>query len=105
MRAVPTSLLSAGGLVAGYGVAVATTRPLGGVVLAAVGVVCGLQWRQGRGLGVALGLGAVYLAAFALSHVLAGPVGLSAWVSVLLVAAGCAAIVHAVVERPAPVRV
>ena len=66
---VPTSALAAAGLIAGYGVAVASdSRPLGGVVLAACGVPCVLIWaaRHDRQTTALLALGG--LAAFAFSH-------------------------------------
>lgn len=85
MRA-PTCALAAIGLLAGYGVAVATgSRPLGGLVLAACGVPCIVIWgrRHDRRTAALLTLGG--LAAFALSHaigVLIGP-----WPAVVLTAA------------------
>ena len=48
---VPTSLLAATGLIAGFGVAVGTgSRPLGGLVMAAFGLTCIYVWtrRDGR---------------------------------------------------------
>jgi hypothetical protein len=85
MRA-PTSALAAAGLIAGYGVAVASgSRPLGGLVLAACGVPCIVIWsrRHDRRTVALLTLGG--LAAFALSHgigILIGP-----WPAVVLTAA------------------
>jgi len=101
---VPSSALAAAGLLGGYGVAVAATRPVGGLVLAAVGAACGVRWRRSAGAAVAAGLLAVYVSALVGAHILAGPVGLGAWTSVLLAAAACAAIVqgvtHAAGARP-----
>jgi hypothetical protein len=85
-----TAPIAAAGLIAGYAVAVATgSRPLGGVVLAACGLVCVAIWMRRDGRRTAALLTAVGLFAFALSHVLALAIG--AWPAVLLVAAGTAA--------------
>jgi hypothetical protein len=84
-----TAILAAFGLIAGYAVAVATFRSLGGLVLFAVGVVCAFQWLLYGGIRFACVLTGIYLLAFAVSHVLALAVG--AWISVLIVAAGTAA--------------
>ena len=73
-------------------------RALGGVVLLAALVWCWLAWARRRSVQVAVGLTAVYVAAFAVSHVIAGAVG--AWVSVALVAAVVALVVFAVADRP-----
>jgi branched-subunit amino acid permease len=83
---LPTAPIAAAGLIAGYGVAVATgSRALGGVVLALCGVICVAVWarRDGRRTTIWLSVGG--LAAFALSHVIALAIG--AWPAVLLVAA------------------
>lgn len=85
MRA-PTSALAAAGLIAGYGVAVASgSRPLGGLVLAACGVPCIVIWthRHDRRTAGLLTVGG--LAAFAFSHgigIVIGP-----WPAVILTAA------------------
>jgi hypothetical protein len=89
LKDAPTSLLSAAGLIAGFGVAVATgSRPLGGVVLAGFGVTCIYIWLRRDDRRTAMRLTAVGLAAFALSHVLGLVIG--AWPAVLLVSAGTA---------------
>ena len=68
----PSSLLVAVGLAVGFGVAQGTgNRPLGGAVFAAAGLAAGWLCRQRRGWKVAAGLGALYLGAFVLAHVLA----------------------------------
>ena len=86
MTRLPTSALSAAGLIAGFGVAVTTgSRPLGGVVLAAFGLTCIYVWLRRDGLRTAVRLTAVGLFAFALSHLLGLAIG--AWPAVLLVAA------------------
>jgi hypothetical protein len=80
-----TAPIAATGLVAGFGVAVATgSRPLGGVVLAACGLACIAVWL------ITIQLTAAGLLAFALSHLLGLVIG--AWPSVLLVAAATAAL-------------
>jgi hypothetical protein len=81
-----TAPLAAAGLIAGYGVAVGTgSRPLGGVVLVAFGLVCVWIWLRRDGRGTAARLTATGLVAFALSHVLA--LAIHPWPAVLLVAA------------------
>ncbi len=71
LAALPTAPIAAGGLIAGFGVAVATgSRPLGGVVLAACGLTCLAVWRRRDSARTAAGLTVTGLAAFALSHVL-----------------------------------
>jgi hypothetical protein len=60
-------------------------------VLAAGGLCCIRVWHRRHGTPTAAALGGVGLAAFALSHVLAGAIG--AWPSVLSVAALTGAIV------------
>lgn len=88
---IPTAPLAATGLVAGFGVAVASgSRPLGGVVMAAFGVSCIAVWLRRDGRRVAVQLTAAGLLAFALSHVLGRVIG--AWPSVLVVSAVTAAL-------------
>ena len=84
---MPTSpaLVSAGGLIVGYAVAVITVRSLGGVVLVAAGLLAFALWTRMAGLRTAALLGGIYLGLFIVSHLLA--LFLGAWVSVLLVAA------------------
>ena len=96
-----TSLVAAVSLVAGFAVADLTgARPLGGLVLFAAALWCGLRWRATAGLGVAIALVGVYLLGFALSHPLGSAIG--SWPAVLLVAAAVGAIVWAVADRPRP---
>jgi hypothetical protein len=86
-----TAPIAAAGLIAGYAVAQATgSRPLGGVVLAAFGLVCVAVWLRRDGRGRAALLTVAGLLGFALSHVLALVTG--AWPAVLLVAAAIAAV-------------
>ncbi|OIJ65220.1 hypothetical protein [Streptomyces mangrovisoli] len=98
MAKVPSSVIAAGGLVGGYGVARWTRkRPLGGAVLAAAGVAAARQWAQDAG-GVAAGvLTAGYVAAFAGSHPLAKKVG--AWPAVFGVAGAVALASWVVADR------
>lgn len=87
---VPTAPIAAGGLIAGFGVAVASgSRPLGGVVISACGLTCIAIWLRRDGRWTAAGLTAVGLLAFALSHVLGLVIG--AWPSVIVVSAVTAA--------------
>ncbi len=86
VASVPTAPVAAASLVLGFAVAQASgVRALGGLVLLAGVAWCAVRWRRAAGLGAALGLSAVYLAAFALSHVLADALG--AWPSVAVAAA------------------
>ncbi len=81
-----TAPLAAAGLIAGYAVAVASgSRPLGGLVLAACGLVCIATWLRRDGRRTATLLTVAGLAAFALSHVIGLIIG--AWPAVLLAAA------------------
>lgn len=92
MRFMPTCLVAAASLIAGFAVAVGTgSRPLGGLVLATGGLWCLWTWRRRHGARTAVILGCVGFGAFVLSHVLGLVIG--AWPSVLLVAAGVAGVV------------
>lgn len=83
---VPTAPIAATGLIAGFGVAVASdSRPLGGVVLAGFGLTCMAVWLRRDGVRTAAELTGVGLAAFALSHVLGRVI--HPWPSVLAMAA------------------
>ena len=85
----PTALLSAAGLIAGFGVADATgSRPLGGVVLAGFGVTCIYIWLRRDDPRTAVRLTGAGLAAFAASHLLGRLIG--AWPAVLLVSGATA---------------
>jgi hypothetical protein len=96
----PSSLLVAVGLAVGFGVAQGTgVRALGGAILAACGLGAAALWVRRRGWAVAVGLGLLYLAAFALAHVLALGVGLSAWLSVALVTIVAAGVTFGVADR------
>lgn len=100
MAKVPAAAIAAGGLVGGYGVARWTKkRQLGGVALAAAGVLAAREWKQAAGTKAALGLTAGYVAAFAGSHPLAKKVG--AWPSVFAVAGGVAVASWAVTRKAA----
>jgi len=83
----------AAGLIGGYAVARYTgKRPLGGVVLAAAGLVAGRHWIE-RGPAVTAGLSAVYLGAFGASHPLAKKIG--AWPAVFAVTAAATGVTAA----------
>jgi hypothetical protein len=98
-----SAALVAVGLAAGFGVAQGTgIRALGGAVFLAGGLGAGRLWVQRRGWAVALGLGALYVGAFVLAHVLALGVGLSAWLAVGLVTLAAAGASYAVADRPRP---
>lgn len=86
----PSAPVVAGALIGGYVVARATeVRPLGGVVLAAGGVLAGRQWWNTAGPAGTAVLTAVYLGSFGGSHPLAKKIG--AWPAVLS-AAGTSAV-------------
>ena len=95
----PTAAIAAFGLIAGYAVAAGTgSRPLGGIVLAACGLLCIRIWLRRDGSRTALRLTAAGLVAFVLSHVLALAIG--AWPAVLVVAAATAALCWRVSDAP-----
>jgi len=102
-----TAPFAAAGLIGGYGVAVASgSRPLGGVVLAACGLVCIAIWIRREGRRTALLLTGAGLLGFALSHVLGLLIG--GWPAVLVAAAAVAATYWTISDapylRPAPLR-
>lgn len=91
LRTVPTAPIAATGLIAGFGVAVASgSRPLGGVVLAAGGLTCIGVWLYRDGRRITGALTAVGLGAFVVSHLLGNLIG--AWPAVFVVAASTAAV-------------
>jgi len=82
----PTSLLSAAGLIVGFGVIAGTgSRTLGGLVVAAFGLSCIYFWLRRDGPGTAIRLTIVGVVAVVMSHALLLVIG--AWPSVLLVSA------------------
>jgi hypothetical protein len=88
---IATAPIAATGLVAGFGVAVATgSRPLGGIVLAGCGLTCIAVWLRRDGRRTAVLLTIAGLLAFAVSHLLGLVIG--AWPSVLVVAIATAAL-------------
>ncbi|MER6343248.1 hypothetical protein ACWC10_36085 [Streptomyces sp. NPDC001595] len=98
MADIPSSLVAAGGLVGGYGVARWTgKRQLGGAVLAVAGAAAAQQWRRRAGGKAAGALTVAYVAAFAGSHPLAKKVG--AWPAVLGVAGAVGLASWAVADR------
>ncbi len=91
MTRVPTAPIAAAGLILGFGVALASdSRPLGGLVLAACGLLCIAIWLRRDGRRTALLLTVAGLCAFVLSHLLGVVIG--AWPAVLLTAAAMAAL-------------
>ncbi len=83
---IPTAPIAAAGLVAGFGVAVASgSRPLGGAVLAGCGLSCLAVWLHRDGRRTAAGLTITGLAAFAVSHLLGHAIG--SWPAVFVVSA------------------
>ena len=97
----PSAVLVAVGLAAGFGIAQATgVRALGGAVFAVAGLAAAALWVRRRGWGIAVGLGALYVGAFVLAHVLALGVGLPAWLAVSLVTLTAAGVTFQVADRP-----
>ena len=98
---LPSSLLVAVGLAAGFAVAQGTgVRALGGAIFAGAGLAAGRLWYRRRGAGTAAALGAGYVGAFVAAHVLALAVGLPAWLAVSLVTISAAGVTYAVADRP-----
>ena len=97
---IPSALFVAVGLAAGFGVAQGTgIRALGGAVFALGGLGAAWLWVERRGWAVALGLGALYIGAFVLAHVLALGVGMASWLAVALVTLVAAGTTYAVADR------
>ena len=95
---LPTAPVVALGLIGGYVVARETKiRPLGGVVLAAAGVVAGRQWLRSAGPAATAALTLVYLGGFGASHPLAKKIG--PWPAVLAAAAVSATSAWVVADR------
>lgn len=98
MRPLPTWPIAAGALLLGFVVAELTgTRAVGGVVLFLGALACGLRWRLLLGLPRALGLVAVFLAGFALSHPLGDAIG--SWPAVFVVSAVVGGVTWWVADR------
>jgi hypothetical protein len=98
---VPTAVITAGSLIGGWQAARRTgVRPLGGVVLAAGGLLAGREWASRTSPATTAALVATYLGAFGLSHPLAKRIG--AWPSVLVVSALTSAASYAVADRRPP---
>ncbi|SDZ00911.1 hypothetical protein SAMN05660209_04340 [Geodermatophilus africanus] len=96
----PSAVLVAIGLAAGFGVAQGTgVRALGGAVFALGGLGAAWLWVRHRGWAVALGLGALYVGAFVLAHLLALGVGMASWLAVALVTLVAAGVTYAVADR------
>lgn len=97
----PTWPIAAGALILGFGVAELTgVRAIGGLVLFAGALWCGLRWKATRGLVVAIGLVALFLVLFAVSHVLGDQIG--AWPSVFVVSAVMALATWLAADRAEP---
>jgi hypothetical protein len=98
---LPSSLLVAVGLAAGFAVAQGTgVRALGGAIFAGAGLAAGWLWYRRRGAATAAALGAGYVAAFVAAHLLALAVGLQSWLAVGLVTVSAAAVTYVVADRP-----
>jgi hypothetical protein len=98
-RRFPSSVLVAAGLAAGFGIAQGTgVRALGGAVFALGGLGAAWLWVHRRGWAVTLGLGALYVGAFVLAHVLALGAGVPAWLAVSLVTLTAAGVTYGVAD-------
>ena len=98
-RRFPSSALVAMGLAAGFGIAQGTgVRALGGAVFALGGLAAAWLWVQRRGWAIALGLGALYVGAFVLAHVLVLGAGFPAWLAVSLVTLTAAGVTYGVAD-------
>ena len=98
---IPSAVLVAIGLAAGFGVAQGTgVRALGGAVFVLGGLGAAWLWVKHRGWAVTLGLGALYVGAFVFAHVLALGVGMASWLAVGLVTLVAAGVTYAVADRP-----
>jgi hypothetical protein len=96
---LPTAPLAAGGLIAGYGVAVASgSRPAGGAVLVAAGLPCIAIWSRRHSGATTAKLTAAGLIGFAASHGLGLAIG--AWPAVLVTAAVVGALYWRVSDAP-----
>ncbi len=97
----PSSLLVAVGLAAGFGVAQGTgVRALGGAIFVGAGLAAGWLWYRRRGVPTTVALGAGYVGAFVVAHVLALAVGLPAWLAVGLVTVSAAGVTYVVADAP-----
>lgn len=97
MARVPTSILSAAGLLGGFSVArYSHNRKLGGALWAGAGLACAPAWRK-VGVPGAVALGSAYATAMGGSHPLAKRIG--PWRAVLAVTAAMSALSWAVVDR------
>jgi hypothetical protein len=98
-RRFPSAALVVVGLAAGFGIAQITgVRALGGAVFALAGLGAAWLWVQRRSWAVALGLGALYIGAFVLAHVLAIGAGFPAWLAVSLVTLVAAGVTYGVAD-------
>jgi hypothetical protein len=98
---LPSSLLVAIGLAAGFGVAQGTgVRALGGAIFLGAGLAAGWLWHRRRGVATTAALAAGYVGAFVAAHLLALAVGLPAWLAVSLVTISAAGVTYVVADRP-----
>lgn len=97
---LPTAPITACSLIGGWQLARRTgNRSLGGVVLAAGGVLAGREWARRTSPATTAALAGIYVGAFGLSHPLAKRIG--SWPSVLVVSALTAAASYVVADRRA----
>jgi thiol:disulfide interchange protein len=83
---MPTWPVAAGSFIVGFAVADwSGVRPLGGIVLLTAAAWCFVRWSEAHGVARAIALLAFGGAAFAVSHILADPLG--TWGAVFTVSA------------------
>ncbi len=88
-RTLPTAPFAAAALIGGYGMVLASgSRPLGGLVMVAVGAICVWVSTGRDSRAITLRLIAIAFVAFVCSHLLGLLIG--AWPAVLLAACGTA---------------
>jgi hypothetical protein len=96
---IPTSLLTATGLIGGFTAArKARHRYWSGIVAGSAGIAAMESTRRRNGVGSAVTLGTIYAGALWGSHPLAGRIG--AWPSVLTVTALTSVAAHVLSDRP-----
>lgn len=99
MDKIPSWLVAALGLIAGFAVAITTTRFVGGIILIGLGAFAFYLWWKRRNAATALALLGAYVVAFVASHFVTDVIG--PWPSVLAVAGLVAAAAWWFVDRDA----
>ena len=98
---LPSSLLVAVGLAAGFAIAQGTgVRAFGGAVFVGAGLAAGWLWYRRRGAATTVALAAGYVGAFVAAHLIAIGLGFDAWLAVSLVTIPTAGVTYLVADRP-----